>query len=356
MVKVLAAGCCALALAACDSPGAIPAGSVSPASGAAGSPAGALRVHLDLLIGEHVFAVAKLAVAAAAGRQDEYRSYAGMLAANGGDVEALMRSALGETSGSRFGDAWTEQNNFLVDYLVAVVTHDQAASTNAASNLSGYYVPDAASALGSGLSMSSDAAGRLVAAHATALKTIIDDAVSGSAAQLYADIGMARVQAVSFADAVAVQVAHDYADRYPGDPLESPSTQRANLNSLMQQQGYLMTMASDAAVAGVNAQVTAAATALTENADQLAALYGGRVWKDEVPLLSTYAQSGGAAARQSFLGAAPASLTQALTALLQVVDDQRSKQFGTVATDDRAMAYQLSIAADGVSTSSSPSS
>jgi hypothetical protein len=351
MVKVLAAGCCVLALSACDPLAAVSTRTPSPTGSAAESPAATLRVHLDLLLGEHLFAVAKLAVAATAGRQDEYHSYAGMLAANGGDIDALFRTALGETTGGRFGQAWTEQNNFVVDYLVASVTHDPDASITAALNLNSTYVALAASVLVSGLSIPADAANRLVSGHAAALKAIVDDTVGGDFAQLYVDMGLARLQAMTFGDTVAHEVAHEFADRYPGDPLASPSTQRTTLNSLMQQQGYLMTMASDAMVAGVDAQASAAATTLTTNADQLAAMYGGTVWKNEVPLLGSYARSGDPSVRQSVLGAATADLTPALTALLQVVDDQRSKQFGNVATDDRAMALQLSLVADAAQTS-----
>jgi len=70
--------------------------------------------------------IAKLAVAATAGRKDEFHSYAGALAANGGDITTLMRSALGETVGNQFGQAWSAGNNYFVDYLVAAVTHDKA--------------------------------------------------------------------------------------------------------------------------------------------------------------------------------------------------------------------------------------
>ena len=38
------------------------------------TPAADLRVHVDLLFGEHSYAIAKLAVAATAGRKDEFRA------------------------------------------------------------------------------------------------------------------------------------------------------------------------------------------------------------------------------------------------------------------------------------------
>jgi len=346
MVKGLAVGGCLLVLAACDSSIAVTPGSPTPSQSTAGTPAATLRVHLDLLLEEHVFTIAKLAIAASAGRGDEFRSYAGLLASGGGDVETLFRSAIGETAGAQFGDAWTEQNNYLVDYLVAASTHSDQAGADAMSKLTGAYVPHAATVLGSSLSLSSDAATQFAMGHVVALKAVVDDSVAGNYAQFFADIAMARVQAVSFGDAVAVQVARLFADRFPGDPITAASARRVNLNSLMQQQGYVMTIATDAAAAGVDAQTAAASAMLTTYAGQLAELFGGGVWKDEIPLVTGYAKTGDAAARQGAISAAPPSLAEAFTALLKVADDQRGKQFGSVATDDHAMATALANAAD----------
>ena len=50
----------------------------------ADTPAADLRAHLSLLFGEHTLIFAKLSVAAAGGRKDEYHSYAGQLAASDG--------------------------------------------------------------------------------------------------------------------------------------------------------------------------------------------------------------------------------------------------------------------------------
>jgi len=352
MVRALAAAGCALMLAACDSSAAPPVASQTPSNSAAESPAATLRAHLDLVLGEHVFAIAKLALAAATGRQDEYRSYAGMLAANGGDIDALFRTALGETAGGQFGDAWTEQNDDLVDYLVGAATHDGQGTAAAAAKLNASYVPHAASVLSSSLSLSSDAATQLAAGHAMALKSIIDATVGDNLRQLYTDIGTARAQAVTFGDTVTIQVTHEFADRFPGDPLAPESTQRANVSSLMQQQGYLMTLAADVTIAGSAADITAVNTALASYAAAMPA--PAAVWTEEAKLVVPYAKTGDPAIRQNILNhaAAPLDLNTAFTALLQVVDDQRAKRFGNVATDDRAMAAAFAAVADEMSVSS----
>jgi hypothetical protein len=306
-------------------------------------------VHLDNLLDEHVFIVAKLAVAANAGRHDEFRSYAGLLAAAGGEVETLFRSAVGETAGAQFGDAWTEQNNYLVDYLVASSTHDAKASADAMSKLTDAYVPHAATVLASSLSLSSDAATRFATDHVTLLKAIIDDAASASYPQMYAAIAGAGTQAVAFGDAVAIQVARQFSDRFPGDPNTEDAGRRVNLNWLMHQQGYLMTMATDATVSAADAEAMAATASLASNANPLGTVYGGTLWLNETELVTAYAKSGDASLRQSVIGAAPPGLSDALTALLRVVDDQRGKQFASVAIDDHAMATALATAADEAS-------
>jgi hypothetical protein len=352
MVRALAAAGCVIALTACGSSVAVPVASQTPSNSAAESPAATLRVHLDVLLGEHVFAIAKLALAATAGRQDEFHSYAALLATSGGDTEALFRTAIGETAGGQFGDAWTELNNDLVDYLVAAATHDDQASASAAAALNQAAGDHTASVLASSLSLPNDAMSRLATNHATALKAIVDDVVAANYPQLFTDIAAARTQAVTFGDTIALQVAHVFADRFPGDGNASAAVRRVNLNSLLQQQGYLMTVGTDATVAGVDGEAAAASASLATSADQLAGLYGGTLWKNELPLVSSYAKGGDAGVRQNVIGAAPAGLTAAFTALLQVVDDQRNKQFGSVATDDRAMAAAFATVADEVSLSS----
>lgn len=305
-------------------------------------------MHLDLLLGEHVFAVAKLADAAAAGREDEFHAYAAMLAGNGGDLEALFRAALGETSGGQLGSAWTEQNNDLVDYIVAAATHDQAAADAAMAKLTGQYVAHAATVLSSGVGLSAETASKAAAGHANAMKSVIDDAAAANYKQLYADIASARIEAVTFGDAIALQVARQFADRFPGDPLSSAATLRTNFNSLMQQRAYLMTMASDAAVNGSTDELSALTTMLATASDMPPP---PDVWTQEATLIVAYARSGDPAVGQNVLkrAAAPLDLNDAMTAVLKVVDDQRNKHFANLALDDRAMASQFALAADGLS-------
>src|SRR5260221_10853163 len=81
MLKGLAAGACAIVLGACTSSVNLQAPTPSPVN-LADTPAPDLRVHLYLLLVEHATALGNLAVAAAAGRKDEFRAHAGALSPN----------------------------------------------------------------------------------------------------------------------------------------------------------------------------------------------------------------------------------------------------------------------------------
>jgi len=357
----------ALLLTACGSSIALPVTAPSPSPAGADSPAADLRTHTDLLLGEHIVVIAKLAVAAAAGRKDEFHAYAGALAANGGDITTLMRSALGETVGNQFGQAWMAGNNYFVDYLVAAVTHDKAKQDAAMSRLSGTYVPQMTALLTSSLSLTAEQSALMGPDQVSGLKQVIDDAVSSGFAALYDDTHAAYVKAIRAGDQISEAVVSRFADRFPGDALSKSAAFRAILDTLLLNQAYLMTMAGDATVVGTAAEQSAAAAALAKNASALTAEFAGvfgsaagtefgSVWDRESLLLVAYAKSGDPAVRQNMINtAAPPlgpifgpDLTVQITATLQAVDDQRAKSFDKLADDDRSAAAQLAAAGDTI--------
>jgi hypothetical protein len=351
---------CALSMCACMGSVTIATGTPTPSTSSAETPAANLRVRADVLFGEHAFIVSKLAVAAATGRKDEFHSYAAVLAVNGGDIETLLRSALGETAGGQFGDAWSQQNNSLVDYMVAAVTHDQKAADAAASSLTGASAQEVAAALTSGASIETEQAQQLVSGLASALKLVIDDAAGAAYPTLYGHIVSAHVRAVSLANAIVENVAKRFQDRFPGDPAAKAAEFRAGLDSLLQRQAYLMTMAGEAALASTPADVRAVFDALTTNSQALSSLVGGvlgeaagndfgSLWSKEASLVPSYAKSGDAAVRQDAIASARPEVIDALEALFTVVDDQRAKSYAGVATEDRMAASAMAAAGDVIS-------
>src|SRR5205807_7161588 len=128
--------------------------------------------------------------------------------------------------------------------------------------------------------------------------------VAGNVAPLFVDVGTARAQAVTFGDTVTIQVTHEFADRFPGNPLAPESTQRTNVSSLMQQQAYLMTLAADVAMAGSAGDTAAVNTALGSYAAAMPA--PASVWTQEASLVVPYAKTGDPAIRQNILNVAAA--------------------------------------------------
>lgn len=354
-------------LSACASSISVPVSSPSPADLGQDSPAANLRVHADLLFGEHTFVLSKLAVVAAAGRKDEFHAYAGLLASNATDVGTVFRLAFGETGGQQFGDAWSAGDNFYVNYLVGAVTQDQGMTDSAFQDLTGTYVPQLATAITSNAGLGQDQAVQLVNGQVLAIKLVIDDAVAAAYPKLYPDVISAHTNAIAFADAVASQVAQRYPDRFPGDPNRKAPSFRSTINALFQRQAYLTTMVTDAAVGTAQTEQAAAADALGRNSAAISSTFGAifgaassqalaSVWQQESRLLAGYAMNGDSNSRQGVLTAAvPQSsgpytpdLTAAFKATLQAVDDQRGKAFDVLANDDRAAAVEFSVAADEV--------
>jgi hypothetical protein len=362
-MKALTAALGAVVICACSGSVSMTTASPTPTLSQAETPAANLRVHADLLLGEHTFAVAKLAIAAAAGRKDEYDSYARLLALDGGDLETLLRSAVGETAGAQFGTAWSRLNNSLVDYIVASVTHDQKAQAAAASSLTGTSVPQIASALQSGTSMPSDQATQLAGDVVTSLKLVIDDAAGGAFSKVYDDVAAAHAHAVAIADAVVTLVALEFQDRFPGDPKDKAAEFRASMNSRLQEQAYLVTMATDAVIAGTPADVRGAFATLATNAQALSSSFGAvfgdaagarfaSMWTQVASSMGSYAKSGDPAVRQGVASRAAPEVGDAIQALLTVIDDQRVKSYLKLATDDRAAAGAMAAAGDAISAES----
>src|SRR5438093_11057037 len=135
MLKVLAAYAAGVVcLAGCASTIALPTTSASSVP-SANSPAADVRARMALVMGEQTYVVAKLTVAAMAGRKDEFGSYADLLAANGVELNGVLGKAMGETAGLKFAQSWTRGNSFFVEYMVAISTRQQDLADAALMNL-----------------------------------------------------------------------------------------------------------------------------------------------------------------------------------------------------------------------------
>jgi hypothetical protein len=369
MLKVLAA-CAAgvVCLAGCASTIALPTSSPSRMAGA-NSTAADVRARMTLLMGEHTYAVAKLTVAAATGRKDEFGSYADLLAANGADVSGVLARAIGETAGQKFTESWTRGNSFFVDYMVAVITRQQDLADAAMLNLNTVYVPQMAQDLNTPLNISTSSANRMLTDQVTTTKQFIDDAAAGSPNAFYADVRAAYAKSTAMGGSIAEAIVWKFPDRYPGDAAAEGAKTRAQLDSELQEHAYLLSMTTDAGSSGATAEAGAATSALQANAQDVSRAIGSvfgtqagteaaQVWSDEDKSFVAYASAAGDAAKSGALNSLNETSTPALTSFLNglhvtadvasvthqtigVIDDQRAKSYAIVAAEDRQSAALL---------------
>ena len=352
-----------------SNPSPSPAGSPVPSARPADSKAADLRTQLDLLLSEHAMVVAKQAVAAT-NHTDEYSGYLTLLASNGNSLVDVMRSAFGNSAASQFAQAWGIQNGYLVDYTIGIVTHNDAKSNGAMSGLVNGFTPQFAQLIASLAQLPLASITELVSAQLTEMKAVIDDELAQSYAKLYADVRTAYAHSSHIGDMLAVRMAQQFPDKFPGDPSISAVDARVSLNDLLQEHSYLTTMMSDAGIAGRSVEAATALGAVAAARADLAPVMGfllgpdarngfPGVWGIRDAEVFAYANASDAGARQKLTGSFVAqfsTLTQVpaqairdqLVATLKAIDDQRAKAYKEVAGDDRAAASAMQAIADRI--------
>ncbi len=369
MVKLLAACAAGVAcLAGCAGTIALPTPSASGMPGA-NSPAADVRARMALLFGEHTYVLAKLSVAAAAGRKDEFGSYADLLAENGGELGGVINKAMGASAFQKFAQSWTRGDSFFVDYMVAVTTRQQDLADAAMMNLNTTYVPEVAQDLSSPLNISTTSVNRVLTDLVTTVKRFIDDAAAGTPGAFYTDVRAAYAKWVAFGGSIGEATVWKFPDKYPGDATAEGATTRAQLDSLMQEHAYLLSMTTDAGSSRATAEAAAATSSLQANAQDLshtiASIFGShsgtqaaQLWSDEDKSFVAYASAGDDATKAAALNALNQTSTPALAGFLNglhvtadvasvthqtigVIDDQRAKSYAVIAAEDRQSAALL---------------
>jgi hypothetical protein len=343
------AGCAPLGSGSAPSPG--PSGSPLPTARPADTKAADLRTQLDLLLGEHSMFVAKQAVAAT-NHTDEYSAYLTLLASNATVLDGVVRSAFGNTAAAQFGQAWDIQDGYLVDYTIGVVTHNDTKSNGAMSGLVNGFTPQFAQTIASLTQLPIDSITQLETEQVADFKSMIDDELAQSYAKLYADVRTAYAHSSRLGDLLAVRMAQQFPDKFPGDPSISAVDARVALNDLLQEHSYLTTMVSDAGIAGRGAEAAAAL-----GPDVRSGFPG--IWGIRDADLFAYANSSDTGARQRLTGSfvtqfstithvPAATIRNQMVATLKAIDDQRAKSYKRVAGDDRAAASAMQAIADQI--------
>jgi hypothetical protein len=359
-----------LLLAACE-PGTNPLASATPSKSPVVNPAatlaGDLRTHLNLLLGEQVMIVAKETIAAA-NHTDDYAAYTTLLATNASDLADAFRRAFGNTTAARLSDTWNTQNTYLVDYAIGVVTHNNAKAKTAMSNLTQKFVPQFAQLVSDASHLPLDPVTQLLSQQVLEDKLFIDDYFAVKYTAFYADLHRAYVQASRLGDALSVEIAHRFPDKFPGDPELRAVSVRTSANQNLQEHAYLSTMATAASIAGRTAETGAAASALAESSSGVAGVFAstlGILPSDLVEQLgieqnALFAYAAGEATAKPMLTqkfvdafASAAHVTKAdvanhVNATMKVIDDQRAKNWTAVASDDRAAATSIQPIGDSI--------
>lgn len=321
-----------------------------------------MRVQLDLLLAEQVMVVAK-ETSAAVDHSDEFASYTNLLFTNLLDISLVFNHAFGSTSAQEFAKLWSVQDNDLVDYGIGVVTHDDAKSSAAMSDLTRTFVPQFTDLAAGMFGLPPDQITALMTEQLDADKAFMDDLAAQRYGDSYSQLDAAYFQTARQGDLMAERITQKFSDRYPGDAALPAVDRRVSLNLLLQQHALLATMATDAALAKRDADRTAATAALRTNEDAISrSLHVAgfdRVWSARLAALAAYAQMGDAASRQVVVATGPQLASVAgvplppvrdeLTALLNVIDDQRAQDWKTVGDDDRAAATSMQPVADAMS-------
>ena len=349
-----------------NSEGQTPAATPSASPNVAATQAADLRTHLDLLLSEQVMIVAK-ETAAAVNHSDAYAGYTALLTTNSTELTALLGRAVGDTAAAQLGLAWNSQNGYLVDYAIGVVTHNETKARDAITGLRNTFAPQFAQLVSDATRLPLDPVTQLTTQQVLEDLAFIDDVGAGRYAVFYQHLHVAYAQTFRLGDALGVQIAARFPDKFPGDPSAPAVDSRVSINQLLQEHAYLATMATDAVVAGRTAEKTAAAAALSANADMLGTAFAGSfgnpagtqldtIWGARNAALMGYA-SGDAASREALTGsfvsdfAALVHVDRAhvlaqVSATIKVIDEQRAKSSLTVATDDRAAATSMQPIAD----------
>lgn len=350
----------------------------------ADSRAADLRARLDLLLGEHVIVIAKQSLAATANRAEEYGGYSTLLTLNSANLSGLVASAFGASAAARFDQLWGAQNNYLVDYTVGIVSHDDSKSSGAESALVNTFVPAFANFMNSMSSIPLDPITQLSNEQVLETKAIIDDLAALNNAKMFLDLHRAYEQASRIGDALASAIANKFPDKFPGDPANKAVDFRVSLDTLFQEHSYIATMTTGATAAGRNTEQAAALTALAANADALGTLFSqvfgaalgtrfDQVWGARDAELVVYAGNADATTRQGAL----ATLTTAFVAqfaglvhdatdltesdisslmqgqvadTIRVIDDQRAKSAKVVAAEDHTAAAATNPIGDIITT------
>src|SRR5260370_23279925 len=170
-------------------------------------------------------------------------------------------------------------------------------------NLNTTYVPAVAQDLSTPLNISTTSINRVLTDLVNTIKRFIDDAAAGTPGAFYPDVRAAYAKWIGLGGSIGEATVWKFPDKYPGDATARGATARAQLDSLMQEHAYLLSMTTDGGSSGATAEAAAATSSLQANAQDLshtiASIFGSKsgthaaqLWSYEDTSFVAYASAG----------------------------------------------------------------
>jgi hypothetical protein len=272
--SIAVAGSAALALLACGGPGGVRSSTHPDPAAPTDTRAADLRVRLDALLGEHVLLAAKATGASVSGRAEEAGAYQALLGRNSSDLGDVVGAALGPEFRNRFVQAWSAHDGFLARYAGAVASQDRGQQDQAAQALTGEYVPQFASIVGSAMGLPAESVAELARQHVVGMEQVVHDLVTRDWPSAYAAERRAYTHMRSIGDMLAAAIVRKQPARLPGDATARSVDLRVTLDQLLQEHAYLTTAATSAALGDRTDELQAAARSLNDGAADLARALG----------------------------------------------------------------------------------
>src|SRR5258708_31504953 len=198
--------------------------------------------------------------------------------------------------------------------MAEATTRQQNLADAALINLNATYVPEIAQDLSTPLNISTSSVNRMLTEQVTTIKQFIDDAAAGSPGAFYPDVRAAYAKSIAMGGSIAEATVWKFPDKYPGDATAEGAKARVQLDSLLQERAYLLSMTTDAGSSGATAEAAAATGALQANVQDLshtiASIFGAKsgtqaaqLWSDEDRSFVMYASAGDVATKSAGLNA-----------------------------------------------------
>ncbi len=254
---------------------------------AAPKSAGDLRVTLNQLLSEHVLLAASATGAALGGRDAQFKAVANSLDANSVDVSKAIGLVYGKGAEDAFLPLWRKHIGFVVDYTTGLAAKDKTKSDKAVQDLLGY-TKDFGAFLGGATGLPVDAVAELTKMHILTLKDVIDAQAAGDPVLAFAKQREAYKHMDMVAKPLAMAIAKQMPDKFPGKADDAATNLRVALNQLMAEHTYVAARATGAALGKRDAEFKAAADSLDMNSVDLSkaigSVYGADAEKAFLPL------------------------------------------------------------------------